>query len=275
MVDDLRLSSDSDDERSEDRDDEKLLKSEIKSDFYPNDRSNRPRKLFLVLVAGFFINVVWTSALVWKWISLQSSVCIKESLLPGPLVMIYSPAREAVKYEIVETNTTIDSSNVYMGKPRPEQTLAWEEITKWRNIAVSKDDLEKIGQDSIELADGTGYMATLEVFHHIHCLDFIRMYIFKDYYDTHENENLRWKHVDHCIEILRTSAMCQADISLVTWQWVDRQELPFANFDVKHECRNWDSILEWTKNHQAAASAIVRPPEKTWPPHPQGKQLDE
>lgn len=69
--------------------------------------------------------------------------------------------------------------------------------------------------------------------------------------------------------------MCQADISLVTWQWVDRQELPFANFNVKHECRNWDSILEWTKNHQAAASAIVRPPEKPWPPQPQGKQLDE
>lgn len=43
-----------------------------------------------------------------------------------------APAREAVKYEIVETNTTIDSSNVYMGKPRPEQTLAWEEITKCR-----------------------------------------------------------------------------------------------------------------------------------------------
>lgn len=53
MVDNLRLSSDSDDERSEDRDDEKLLKSELRSDFYPNDRSNRPRKLFLVLVAGF------------------------------------------------------------------------------------------------------------------------------------------------------------------------------------------------------------------------------
>jgi hypothetical protein len=104
MVDDLRLSSDSDDERPEDRDDEKLLKSELKSDFYPKDRPNRPRKLFLVLVAGFFINVVWTSALVWKWISLQSSVCIKESSLPGPLDMIYCcvyPNYSEVRYILI------------------------------------------------------------------------------------------------------------------------------------------------------------------------------
>ena len=71
---------------------------------------------------------------------------------------------------------------------------------------------------------------------------------------------------DHCIEVLRESAMCQADISLVTWEWQPNRELPFANFNVKHECRNWGKIMEWTKQHQAPEDLIVRPESMPWPP---------
>lgn len=150
MVDDLRPSSDSDDERSGDRDDEKLLKSELKTDLYPKYPSNRPRKFFLILVAGFFLSM-WSGHQPSSgngylcspaFVSRNHYYLDRKILYTVKFTQItlkytiqsyfrsLAPAREAVKYEIVETNTTIDSSNVYMGKPRPEQTLAWEEITK-------------------------------------------------------------------------------------------------------------------------------------------------
>ena len=65
--------------------------------------------------------------------------------------------------------------------------------------------------------------------------------------------------IDHCIDEIRLSIVCHSDISVITWGWKDTEATPYANFKVEHECRNWDSILEWTKAHQADQNAIVRP----------------
>jgi len=274
---DSKLDSDLEEEPIEHKDYERLLgehASQKHHGFHLNDTKSGHRKLLILLCLGLLLNLSWTSFLFWKTLHLPPAHSTKNPSLPKHPDLIYSPARDVVEYLAVNSNITIDASNIFMGKPRPEQTLAWENITKWRNIAVSKEDLDIINRTSIELADGSGYMATLEVFHHVHCLDFIRMYIFRDYYDTHENEDLRWKHVDHCIEVLRQSVMCHADISLLTWKWADVQEPPFADFHIKHECRNWDNILEWTKQHQAAEEAIVRPDSEPYHPHSEDKSAE-
>lgn len=41
--------------------------------------------------------------------------------------------------------------------------------------------------------------------------------------------------------------MCKADISLQTYDWLDDNRRPFANFEIEHDCFNWDSVNEWAK----------------------------
>ena len=107
--------------------------------------------------------------------------------------------------------------------------------------------------------------------------DYIRKYMSPDYYHSAETPVRNWQHVgrlpdsmvsikiltvlciDHCIDELRLSITCHSDISLITWGWNDTEATPYANFKVEHECRNWDSILAWTKARQVDQSAIVRP----------------
>ncbi|MCJ1360353.1 MAG: hypothetical protein MMC33_010358 [Icmadophila ericetorum] len=191
---------------------------------------------------------------------------------PGP-DLIYSPARKAVRYETVLMNNSIYDTSPFKGAPREEQTDAWDEYARWQNLVISGDDLKAINRSSIVLADGSGYLATLDVFHELHCLNIIREYIHRDYYQSRESPHMQFIHADHCLDTLRQIVQCHGDVSIVTFDWVEHQHDPFPNFLVNRECRNWDSILDWAKEHQADHDLIVRPPEtpyhhptQTWKP---------
>ena len=43
--------------------------------------------------------------------------------------------------------------------------------------------------------------------------------------------------------------MCKADVALLTFDWVDNDRAPKPNFDIQHECKNWESIDAWAKEH--------------------------
>lgn len=52
----------------------------------------------------------------------------------------------------------------------------------------------------------------------------------------------------HCIDSIRLSLQCSADVSLITWKWLRGYANPWPDFRGKHECRNWDDILDWAKD---------------------------
>ena len=95
------------------------------------------------------------------------------------------------------------------------------------NMVVSEEDVKAVNRSSIALADGSGYLATLEVFHQLHCLcvgfvpvsekhaaddglsrDYIRQYISKDYYITPETEQRRFEHMGKFIPFSFTWRSC-------------------------------------------------------------------
>lgn len=43
--------------------------------------------------------------------------------------------------------------------------------------------------------------------------------------------------------------MCKADVSLLTFDWVSNDRAPKPNFDIEHECKNWESIDAWAEDH--------------------------
>ncbi|KAF9554912.1 hypothetical protein CPC08DRAFT_712486 [Agrocybe pediades] len=177
---------------------------------------------------------------------------------------LYSPAHEAVEYSIVRFNASLDFPSPYSGKPRPELEEAWDRIstknTLWP-IRVSDDTLEQIhkfGRKSnvrYMESDGGGSMGTVEVFHQLHCLNLLRKYTYLDEYPQvkkmfAKRPKFMRSHLDHCIEIMRQNLMCNADVGIISYDWIAGYELPFPDFNTYHKCRNFDNILEWASEHR-------------------------
>jgi Mycotoxin biosynthesis protein UstYa len=58
---------------------------------------------------------------------------------------------------------------------------------------------------------------------------------------------VRWLHIDHCIESIRQSLTCNADISATTYKWTKSKRIdPVMN--VVHKCRDFDRLQEWVKS---------------------------
>ncbi|KAL9612841.1 MAG: hypothetical protein Q9167_002572 [Letrouitia subvulpina] len=120
---------------------------------------------------------------------------------------------------------------------------------------------------------GGGYMASLEVFHQLHCVNLVRQYTYKDYYQDkatsfEDPPDLLRIHVDHCLEILRQVVMCHSDLGVLTYNWVSIRTAPWPNFNTQHKCRDFEAVLGWGLKHQArsmgekwthTAGAVVLP----------------
>jgi hypothetical protein len=104
---------------------------------------------------------------------------------------------------------------------------------------------------------------TLNVFHELHCLDNIRkaFYYFLDPkfnmthnpYSLHHGDiyeaimDLGGKvkgivHLDHCIDTIRQSMICNADITPNVYQWSEEAGELRARATVVHECKDFDKV---------------------------------
>lgn len=73
--------------------------------------------------------------------------------------------------------------------------------------------------------------------------------------------------------------MCNDDLSLVTYNWVQGLDIPFPNFNTYHTCKNWDTFFalnqkldvsaRWEGSKVVEEYPIPRKPEHVdgmWPP---------
>ncbi|KAF4627068.1 hypothetical protein G7Y89_g11085 [Cudoniella acicularis] len=163
---------------------------------------------------------------------------------PGEKELLYSPARGAIAYETVTFHNELTNHNRFRGKPRPDLDAAWEEILVNTNVRVTADDLKKMNRNSVQLSDGSGeYMAGLDVHHQLHCLKMVYRALHPEYY--HLPKAHMEEHIEHCLDSIRQFLMCKADISIVTYDWLDNHRRPFPNFNVQHECRSFEAIDAW------------------------------
>lgn len=51
--------------------------------------------------------------------------------------------------------------------------------------------------------------------------------------------------MDHCIDSVRQSLMCSADVSTIHWIWDDIDGIYKADPRTIHMCRNFDAIRDW------------------------------
>ncbi|KAI0907267.1 hypothetical protein F4823DRAFT_28214 [Ustulina deusta] len=165
-------------------------------------------------------------------------------------------AEEGVEYEVQRFRGSFGLQTPWTGVG-PEVDAAWDNITDRGAIGITKEQWEAVNQyhDYPVLLDkdhGTGqYLASLDVFHQLHCVDLLRKSLHREYYDQHEGsfagapEHIVQGHLEHCVETLRQTLMCHGDISLLTYNWVEGRSMPHPNFNTVHTCKKWDTLVKW------------------------------
>ena len=92
----------------------------------------------------------------------------------------------------------------------------------------------------------------LSMYHQIHCIDSIRFAMLGRMHPAREVEGMNTRrqvnHAHHCLNYLRQSVLCAADLTLepeVTAGSQDVEEGLFAT----HVCRDWSKVHEFVKNN--------------------------
>lgn len=58
------------------------------------------------------------------------------------------------------------------------------------------------------------------------------------------------EHLEHCIDALRQSLMCSADVTPIPWKWREEDHEAKAVAEIAHTCRNFEDIRVWAKENQ-------------------------
>ncbi|KAH7919152.1 hypothetical protein BV22DRAFT_1041177 [Leucogyrophana mollusca] len=185
-------------------------------------------------------------------------------LAPSPdALVLYSPANEAIEsIGIIRFNGSLGAPSIYRGSPSPEVDAAWERVSHdSRPTRMTLEQLLRTGEEPLPFMAkypdeyGGGYIATVEVIHQLHCLNMLRKVTWGEHYKHSDHsfddtpEAFR-THVDHCIEMIRQNIMCRGDVTMITYDWVKGSKDPFPNFNVRHQCRNFDKVLDWVDAHR-------------------------
>ncbi|KAF7945540.1 hypothetical protein EAE96_010307 [Botrytis aclada] len=168
-------------------------------------------------------------------------------------VWVYGSSQKTSLYPIKGLDIRYDAkpytdyiTSQFAGPPSPEVDAAWHELLSNVSIRVTGSELEASNQSSVELPEGGGYMAWLGVYHELHCIKMLRQWNYREYYHPNVTEKERPHydiHADHCLDVLRSAALCHGDTTLTTFGWAD-QEQPMLNTKlVPHKCVNWE-VLE-------------------------------
>ncbi|KAK2752395.1 hypothetical protein FQN55_007435 [Onygenales sp. PD_40] len=174
--------------------------------------------------------------------------------------LIYSPANEALKWEVVEWEHDDGAQGDYVGEPRPVLEKAWKDIFDIMNVRISEDDLKAVDrlENAVRLPDEPNYVGTLNVFHELHCIWWLYKYVHMDHYFTDATPHQRGimkLHSHHCLNYLRKSAMCHGDVGIITYNWMPDSRKPNATATT-HQCADWEQITEWSS---ARAVNMTRP----------------
>ncbi|KAK0108285.1 hypothetical protein ONS95_003101 [Cadophora gregata] len=172
-----------------------------------------------------------------------------------------SPALKHISFENHYFDGFYDTSP-FKGQPDAPLDDEWNKLirSQYSSIKEMKETdamTEKLHKNStyVTLPDdqGGGYLGNLEVYHQLHCLNFIRQYTYEDYYrdparlpmEFTDSDGVLRNHVDHCIDYLRQLIMCTGDVGVHTYFWMKGRDFPFPDFIVERKCRAWKSVEEY------------------------------
>jgi len=170
---------------------------------------------------------------------------------------IYSPAQDAVEYELkVFFGSGLFDSSRYKGLS-DEVDRAWQDLYADDTYTkITRNEALLLPNKTSPIRTEPGYYyGGLEVFHQLHCLDTIRQ---ARHPEKYPNMHFTEAHISHCVDIIRQSLMCNADISV--FSWLPSTELgplerlpnqPFSPyFSHPHRCKNFEKLKAWSRSRR-------------------------
>ncbi|PGH06193.1 hypothetical protein AJ79_06581 [Helicocarpus griseus UAMH5409] len=161
-------------------------------------------------------------------------------------------------------------------EPSFENDMEWEPFENIRTHVVTREEIIKLGKnpDTVGYFDdeywGFGpnaYMAQLDIFHQIHCLNKLRKAAFATYpgYSPIGMENppytkMWWVHLSHCADMLLQNVKCYGNTDMITVNWVGNEGQIWPDFSIDHKCRDFDTILKWNLENAVDGQKFARMP---------------
>lgn len=158
----------------------------------------------------------------------------------------------------------------YGGLDEEEKEAQWNDLEFIRMIPVTSADLLKIGKDPAKVAKfedsywhmgNDSYVATLDIFHQVHCLNLIRQAAMgacpnKDL-PTPNKGKIETSHLKHCTNMLMQHLLCTGDTGVLTYNWIHENNYPFPDFGVNRKCKDWKQLIEY-RDRYSVEDALYR-----------------
>ncbi|KAJ7460139.1 hypothetical protein FB451DRAFT_1371669 [Mycena latifolia] len=169
------------------------------------------------------------------------------------LTKLYSPAQHVVE-DIVQfcAGGFGDDKTSFQIPSSPALDDAWDALYQHGISRIPESVAAQIpSMTSPILGDPGFYIAELDVYHELHCLNTICKALDPMYYPEWDTTKVQYArdHISHCVEWIRSSIMCHSDISVVVWQWDARANYTMPRTNVPYTCRNFDAIQEWARDN--------------------------
>ena len=93
----------------------------------------------------------------------------------------------------------------------------------------------------------------------------VRQWIYRDHYhpDLTSDGIEEWSiHADHCLDILRSAAMCHTDTTLTTFGWANKSKPMLNTRPIDHKCVDWEAMTKSVSDRQVGKeemAALVNP----------------
>ncbi|KAI5919788.1 hypothetical protein F4810DRAFT_466838 [Camillea tinctor] len=179
----------------------------------------------------------------------------------------WSPIQQFVQYEVRDRDTHgYQKVKKFAGPPTPEKDKAWDHLIKPAYFNATLEELERAGEslENVTQLTGGGYLASIGVFHELHCVRQLRFYLYKDrYYPNLSESDVKYLqiHLDHCIESLRDTVMCYGNTALISFFWDNpKSSQPAAQSGARSKCAQWDSIERWGYSRMVSTSPDFQRP---------------
>ncbi|TAQ86498.1 hypothetical protein B7494_g5170 [Chlorociboria aeruginascens] len=250
---------------SEQSEDEIALQRNLENISRVNRKTWFERKFFskfsgwVSIVLAVLITVPIT-VLVSQWLGIGSKTSLDQTMAWSPVMECISLPfhRQQIDSRLYPEPT--DPTAIYQAPPSPEVDKAWNRIGDNMIFGISREEVIRVGKDPDMILKVNPewdeipsdlYMAEVDVFHQIHCLNSLRKALITNY-DHYWGSRYGFEppqifdtHLRHCQSILLQSIMCHSDLEVITHIWQEDQSIPYPDFGVNKQCRDFNALLEW------------------------------
>ncbi|KAJ5684587.1 uncharacterized protein N7477_000932, partial [Penicillium maclennaniae] len=163
-------------------------------------------------------------------------------------------ARKLIEFEKRQMKGSDD--HLYVGTPSQEVDDAWIRLIYGLNVNLDTTEIGKFAEDTFSWPQDGKFFTGVQFNHQLHCLT---------NFAKEHGESYTMAHTGHCINYLRHSIQCQADLTPMLWHekrlnnsshtqmgTIQDQATSalFLDMETTYTCRKWEPLHEWASSRQ-------------------------